>query len=463
MKAGVSYFYPALETMSRDEILHLQWARLKKELEYLYHNNKFYRRKFKEAKLTPDDIKTMQDFKKFPVSTKAEFIKDQQENPPYGTRCTVPVEKVAQQTMTAGTSGMGQEIHAITLRDLQNTAALAALTFYWCGLRQRDIGVFNVGLGNHFGGWTYYMGVQNVTGRTPYFLHDVGFAERLQIMQRFGVDGMWATPSALNGLSILASQKGIDPKQAYPNLKFILMAAESYPISWAIRMKEFWGTKIFEQYGSTQLMGIGASCCENGVIVNGRAGGMHLYEWNFVYEIIDQKTGEDVKPGESGEIVLTSLGREGSPTVRFSTRDQARYLPYAECDCGRKLNMIECASIGRLDDMMKIKVTNVWPSQFDTVIFSYPEVEEYQGRVFLTEKGRDDVEISLAFNEQYENRLSPDEKEVLIKKMVDHIKRNTELTVKIKEVSRASLPQYSSPEKKARRWKDERKENMAKG
>jgi phenylacetate-CoA ligase len=449
--------------MSRDQILNLQFARLKKELEYLYHSNQFYNQKFKDAHITPEDIVTMNDLKRFPLSTKADFMKDQQSNPPFGSRCGVPEEKIAQLTLTGGTSGMGQEVHALTLHDLRNTAALAALTLYWAGLRQGDIGVYNVGLGNHLGGWTYYLGVDAVTGRTPYFLADVSFSERLKLMQRFGVHGMWATPSALNGLTLLTQQEGIDPRKAFPNLKFILMAGEAYPLTWGIRMQDYWGTKLVEQYGSTQLLGIGACCCEKGAIANGRPSGMHMYEWHFIFEIIDSDSGEDVKAGESGELILTCLGREGSPIIRFSTGDRVTYLPYTYCDCGRKLDMIECASIGRTDDMLKIKATNVWPVQFDSVIFSYPEIDEYQARVFINEKGRDDVEILLAFTEQHDRQLASNEKEELLQQIVRHIKSNTELTVKIGIVPRDSLPHYSSPEAKARRWKDDRQKDLARG
>jgi phenylacetate-CoA ligase len=462
MKPDVSYYYPALETMSRDEVLKLQWTKLKRELEYLYHNNVFYKRKFKEANLTPDDIKTMKDFKKFPLSTKDDFMKDQQENPPFGNRCGVPEEKIAQLTITANTSGMGQEVHALTSWDLKNTAALAALPFYWGGLRQGDTGVVNVGLGNHLGGWCYFEGVRAVAGRTPYFVNDVGFEERLELMQRFGVHGIWATPSALNSLTILCRQKGIDPKKAFPNLKFILTAAEPYPLPWVIRIQDIWGVKLLEQYGSTQAMGICMSCCENGAVVNGQPGGMHLFEWNFVCEIVDPASGENVGPGESGELILTGLDREGPPIIRFSTRDMVTYLPHTQCDCGRALDMVQCGSIGRLDDMMKVKVTNVWPNQFDSVIFSYPEIDEYQGRLFINKKGRDDVEISVAFTEEYDRRLSPDEKEEMLKKIVRHIKSNTELTVRIKQVQSDELPHFITPESKARRWTDERQADLSK-
>ena len=455
------YYSPSLEKLSREDILNIQNKRLISQIEYIYNTNSFYRNKFKEAHIKPEDIKSVKDLKRLPISTKKDFVKDQEEHPPYGHRLGIPVEKIAHITTTAGTSGQGVELHCLTARDLQTAINASAMAFYWCGLRRGEVAVFNVGLGNHIGGWIFLEGIRAL-GQASYLIGHLSFIDRLTHMQKYGVHGMWASVSMLNGLSVLCQEQGIDPKKAFPNLKFILVAAEPHALPWALKMEEFWGAKIFEDYGSSQSAAISASTCEQGVAVDNRRGIQHFYEWGWVQEVIDPNTGEDVLPGETGELVVTCLEKEASPVIRFGTKDRVRYLPYTYCKCGRALDGIEAGTISRLDDMIKVKGTNFWPVQVDNVLFTHEEVEEYQGRVFIGIKGRDEIEILLAFKDKY-RELPEQAKSQIMNAISEDLKKSTELTMKVIEIERDKLPVWHTPERKARRWTDERLKQMASG
>ncbi len=454
--------YHASECWSRDQVLDLQWRKLTYRLDHLYRTNPYYQARFKEAGLTPGDIKTRKDFARFPLSTKADFLNDQQAFPPYGSRLGVAERQIMQITTTAGTTGKGQEVHCMTGRDVKVMASAAAATWHWAGLRQGDIGVFNGVLGNHIGGWTWREGILALTGRMPYYVGGYSFPERLELMHRFGVHGFWAAPSGLNGFTQICIEKGIDPRSYLPNLKFVLMAAESYPHAWAQRMQEFWGVPLVEQFGATAAQGIIACCCPPGSVRGEHRGHMHFFDWFYYTEVINPDTGEHVQPGEAGELILTSLDWEASPIVRFSTRDRVTWFPYTACDCGLPFDFMEAGTIGRLDDMLKVKGQNVWPAQFDSVIFAHEGVDEYQARVFIGDKGRDEIEIRIAFGPSVAH-LSPAQKAELMARISAQIKENTYVTASLVETAPENLPHYVGAERKPRRWTDERAAGLMRG
>ena len=186
---------------------------------------------------------------------------------------------------------------------------------------------------------------------------------------------------------------------------------------------------------------------------------MHLYEWHYFIEVINPDTGEHVGPGEPGELILTSLDWEASPIVRFSTRDRVTWFPYTACDCGLPFDYMEAGTIGRLDDMLKVKGQNVWPAQFDSVIFANDGVDEYQARVFIGDQGRDEIEIRIAFGPSLAH-YSPQQKAAVLKQISDQIKEHTYLTATLVETAPDDLPHYVGSEGKPRRWKDEREQGL---
>ena len=158
-----------------------------------------------------------------------------------------------------------------------------------------------------------------------------------------------------------------------------------------------------------------------------------------------------------GEIVVTHLEKEASPLIRFRTRDRAVYLPWQQCSCGRQLDMIESGTIGRWDDMVKIKGENVFPPEVDEIVFARPEIGEYQGRVFIGDLGRDVAEIRVALV----GDAPPAES--LLDGLRSELKLRTNVNFDLRVVPIADLPQWTTPDVKPRRWTDERQANLSTG
>ncbi len=455
-------FYPALEHLSREEVRALQLKKLRFHVERLYRTNPFYREKWERAGVRPEQIRTLADLKRLPLTTKADVVNDQELVPPYGARLGVPADRVWEITLSSGTSGKGQEIHAYTLRDAHMRGALNAIGWAWAGVGRRDATIFHIGATNSASVGCMMRG-ERAAARLPYLVGHAGFEERLQLMLRLGLDAMYCMPSALNGLSLLCEQKGIDPRRAWPNLKAIMTSAEPWPVGWVERMEACWGTRVYEEYGSTQTMGTyGMTNCEKGAVTGGQRGSLHFFEWSFLYEVVNPDTGEDVRPGEEGELLVTHLDKEASPLVRFSTRDRMRWFPHTECACGRTLDFVESGTIGRWDDMLKIKGMNVWPHEVDQLVLAHLELDEYQARIFIGDKARDEVELRYALKPQA--AVAPGfDRAAFEGTVVGEIKAAIGITVRAREVASEELPHFITPDKKSRRWTDERQAGLARG
>jgi phenylacetate-CoA ligase len=447
-------FYSVLESMTRSEIDDLQTKKLQAQVARAYESIPFYRERFKQAGLTPDQIRTKADVRRLPIISKEDVIEDEKENPPYGTFLGVREDQIWELALSSGTSGKGQEIHAWTVRDAHIRGALNAIGWAWAGVTRRDGTIFHIGATNSSSVGCMMRGIRAV-GRMPYLVGHAGFDERLDLMVKFGVDVMYCMPSALNGLSVLATQRGIDPRKQWPGLKSILTSAESWPVEWVPRMEEFWGCRIYEEYGSTQTHGtFGMTNCERGAVIDGQRGALHFFDWSFLLEVVNPDTLEPVAPGEEGELVITHLDKEASPLLRFRTRDRMRWFPHSECPCGRVLDFAESGTIGRWDDMLKVKGQNIWPPSIDSLVLSYPFVDEYQATIYIDEKGRDQVELRYALRQ--ETDVGAFEREV-----VHRLKEETLLTMKMRRVEADELPHYTTPDKKARRWTDDRHAGLA--
>jgi phenylacetate-CoA ligase len=456
----VSYLNPAVERMSRKELEDLQLHKLKRQMEYAYRTNPFYRKRFDEKRLKPADIVSLEAFaERVPFVTKDDFILDQEEHPPYGSRLGVPPDTISQVHLTSGTSGLGQEVYARTRVDVELMGAVWMHNFQWSGLTKGDTAVNMVPIGTFCAGWSIMQGFFKM-GLTSFHLHGMDGVGKLRLMQRFKPHYIWATPPYLTRLTVLAKEQGIDPRVAFPTLKSITVATEAFPVSWAQEVEEIWGTRLHEMYGSTQGAGLVAVSCEKGAIrPNGERGSLHVAEQYFLAEVLDPATGRHVRAGEEGEVILTSLDQEASPVIRFRTRDRVRFLAHDHCECGRPFNIWESGTITRYDDMLKIRGMNVWPSTVDSVVFAHKEVDEYVGRVTIDQEGREQVLISVALKPEAAG-LAPSDRTTLFKRIGEALKASTGVSMELHEVARAELPTF---EFKSRRWSDQRQQGLKRG
>jgi len=436
--------------MSRKELKDYQWKRLKCQLEYVWKSNQFFRKRFEHQGITPDDIKTSEDYAKMvPLMEKKDLIADQSEHPPYGQRLGTPLDRVVQTHLTSGTSGLGQEVYGCTRADVEHLGGTWAMNYFWLGIRPGDAVFHYWPIATMTAGLAAMRGLMQLGAR--YFL--AAFFDtrtKLEYMKRFTPKGILTVPSYLTALTEEAKEMGYDFRRDFPSLEAIMIAAGAYPVSWAEEMEKTWDAAIYEHYGSTQKGAAIAISCEAGVVDDrGERRMMHILE-PFVYaEVIDPETKEPVKPGEAGELVITPLEREASPLLRFATSDKVVLRSHEDCPCGRPFAGIEAGVIERYDDMIKMKGMNVWPAAIDSVLFEHKGVLDYRGRVFMNEKGRETVSIRIEFKTD----LPKEQRKEALENIAGLVQEKVGIRMNVEEAPSGTIERVQF---KGKRWIDER-------
>lgn len=340
------------ETLPREELEALQLKRLKNLCERVYANVNHYRERFQDAGITPADIKSLDDLKHLPFTEK----QDLRNNYPFGL-FAVPKENIVRLHASSGTTGKATVV-GYTQRDVDNWANLMARSFMCGGATRQDsihnaygYGLFTGGLGVHYGA--------ERLGATVIPISGGGTKRQVQLMRDFGSTVLCATPSYGLVLYEAAIAAGIDP-QKLP-LRIGIFGAEPWTDEMRADMEEKMGITAINIYGLSEIMGPGLSVeCATAKC------GMHIWEDHFLPEIIDPVTGEQLPAGETGELVITPLTKEGIPLLRYRTRDITS-LDYTPCACGRTHVRMKRIT-GRTDDMLIIRGVNVFPSQIESII-----------------------------------------------------------------------------------------------
>ncbi|MFC1980084.1 phenylacetate--CoA ligase family protein [Chloroflexota bacterium] len=440
------------ETLSREELKKSQWHALKLKLDYLWNNSEYYRHRLQRAKVTLDKIRTEDDFRKrIPCMYKQDLISDQEKEPPWGARLSVRPKQVSQVYLTSGTAGTGQEVHCLTEVDLELSSSGSALGAYWAGIREGQSVCMMLPVGTTGASVGTFLGLRqlrsNVFSLGPYDTQTrIRLLKTFQIQYINGIGAVYFTH-----LTSMMQEQGIDPRKDLSVKAIVVMGP--YPVEWAKRMEDVWGAKLHELYGITQAVSTVGHTCELGAVPEGKRGCIHLFEpWNY-FEIIAPDTGEQVKPGEEGELVVTSISRTASPVLRFAIRDKVVYVPYDHCDCGRPLDGIEAGTIQRYDDMLKIRQTNVWPAAVDEVVFEHAEVVEYQGNVWVDEQGREHVLVKV----EYQPDCSVDLRSQIQRELEVELRNRTGVRMDVEETPPGNLPRYDW---KPKRWIDKRMKGL---
>lgn len=444
------YYDRAADTMPRDEKRAMVLHKLRTLLERLLATNAYYGPRLKAAGVRMEDIKTLDDFRKrVPFTTKSDLVADQERKPVFGTRLGVPEQEIAQIHMTSGTSGIGQEVSPLSRNDVYYTGLGFAYQIHAAGVLPGDICAHMWPVATMPGGLAAIEGLRMLQAN-PMILGIFDTKKKLQTMVRFNVHHVFTTPAYLTRLSLVANELGIEPKRDLPRLKAIALSTEAFPPVWAQQMEEFWGARLQDCYGSTQLGSVFAYTAERGVAPGGVRGVYHTLDHVSHAEIIDPETGEEVEYGEYGEPVLTPLWREAAPVLRFRSGDRVRRLPPTTEIDGRTCDTWEMGTISRLDDMIKMKATNIWPSTIDEVMFSHVEIDEYNGRVLIDEQGRERVQVRFEFKPGV---VSEDLRRAIAGKLPGELRDKTGMTIEAEAVPFGTVERF---EYKARRWKDER-------
>ena len=444
-----------LETLPREELRALQFRRLSQLIERVYYQNQFYRRLFDEAKVRPAEIRSWDDFqKRIPFIDKRDLLKDQAEQSPYGRKLMVPEAEIRKVYITSGTSGIGQEFHPMTENDFKSAAELGSYFFTWAGMEKGDLNALFWPLATMAGGQVAFGGLERF-GANAMVLGIFDSRTKIQRLREFKHHYLWATPVYLTRLTHLCREMGVEPAREMPNLKGIMLSTGAFPVEWAEEMEEFWGTRLYDCYGTTQIRSIYASTCEKSVVFEGKRGSYHPAEPVVLAEILDPASGEPVKYGDEGEVVITNLYQEAAPMIRFRQGDKVRRLPHEACDCGRTWEVWEAGTIARYDDMLKIKGQNIWPLAVEEVIFASKEVEEYNGHVYLSEDGAEEVKVALEFKKD----AAPAVKSRILGALPARLRDRTGVRMQVEEVAHGSIPRF---EYKAIRWTDDRQKGLTK-
>lgn len=405
----------AKECMSRDEMTALQSARLVKMVERVYYNVPFYRRKMQEMGLEPGDIKGIEDITKLPYTTKS----DLRDNYPFGL-LAVPRSEIVRVHASSGTTGKATVV-AYTRKDLDLWSECVARAFSMAGVTRDDTiqiaygyGLFTGGLGAHAGAERLgAMVVPMSTGNTK---------KLITMMKDFDVTAIACTPSYLLHIAETLEESGDLDKI---KLKCAICGAEP----WTENMRKQIETKLHihahDIYGLSEVLGPGVACdCEYHK-------GLHIQEDHFIPEIIDPDTLKPLPAGETGELVLTTITKEGLPILRYRTRDLTS-IDYAPCECGRTTARIGRFK-GRSDDMLIIRGVNVFPSQIESALLEMGEVAPHYLMIVDRVNNLDTLEIQVEVEERF---FSDEIKELekLTKKIATVIQHAIGLAVKVKLV-----------------------------
>jgi len=350
------YFQPEIETIDRASLKKLQFSRLQESLNRCYHNVPLYRQRFDEAGLKPDDIRSLEDIVKLPVTTKADF----RDNYPFGL-FAVDRKEVVRYHGSSGTTGKPTVV-GYTRNDLNMWSDLVARLCMSAGARPGDTAQISFNYGLFTGALGLHMGLERLgCGVIP--LSGGNTEKQLMVMRDFGVNILIATPSYAAYLGELVQERGLRDQL---QLRLGILGAEGSTESMMRKIEQSLGIIATDNYGMSELIGPGVSGeCEF-------RNGQHIAEDHFLVEILDPETLEPVPEGEYGEIVVTSLTKECCPIIRYRTRDISRIIT-DPCPCGRTMHRLERLR-GRSDDMLIIKGVNVFPSQVEGVLLATENV-----------------------------------------------------------------------------------------
>ncbi len=431
------FFQKEIETMSRPEIEALQLERLKWMVNYCYENVPFYHERLEKAGVTGDKIKTLSDIQYIPFTTKDDI----RDNYPFNMLAT-PMKKIVRIHASSGTTGK-PTVGAYTKKDLDTWSDHVARVAVAAGATEDDIFQISFGYGLFTGALGLHYGLEKI-GATVIPASSGNTAKQLMMFRDFGVTGLVATPSYALYLGEMVRESGF-PRDAY-KLRLGLLGSEGCTEEMREQIEKNLGIFVTDNYGMTELGGPGVSGeCEYRC-------GLHFAEDAFLPEIIDTETGMQKAPGESGELVVTTLLREGMPVLRYRTKDITR-LNYEPCRCGRTHVRMDKVT-GRTDDMMIIKGVNVFPSQIESVLVGTKGIGPHYQLVVRRRNFMDNLEVKVELVSA-DLLESYGELEALQRGLHDRLKSVLGLETKVTLVEPKSLERFQG---KAKRILDLRNE-----
>jgi phenylacetate-CoA ligase len=421
------------ESVDRDILEKMQLERLQETVRRVYEHVPFYRRNFDEADISPGEIKTLSDIRRIPFT----FSEDIQANYPYGL-LAVPKDDLVRLHTSSGTTGNPKPVF-FSKKDIDQSAELIARCLVMAGMQKGDVlqnmmtyGLFTGALVMHYG--AVKIGVLVI----PSGPGNIG--RQILLMRDFQTTAIHITPSYIVYLADALEKKGIDPRRDL-SLKRAFIGAEPYSEETRKKIEDVFGIDVYNSYGLTEMNGPGVAFeCEE-------KQGMHIWEDNFLIEIVDPRTGDSLPEGRYGELVLTTLCREAMPILRYRTRDITSVIP-GHCACGRTHRRIS-RIVGRSDDMFIMRGVNIFPQQIERVLMGVDGVARNY-RIILESLDEMTVQVEIVrgiFDGNVDRLLQ------LKKDMANKLRSEILISPKVELLEPGVLPVY---EGKAKRVIDKR-------
>jgi len=436
MQKKIRIWNERFECMSREEMREFQSKRLIDTVERVYHNVPYYREKMQAVGITPEDIRSIEDLPKLPFTTKT----DLRDNYPYGL-FAVPMSEIVRIHASSGTTGKPTVV-GYTRKDLATWSEVIARTLASAGVQRHDIIQISYGYGLFTGGLGLHYGAEKL-GATVVPASGGNTQRQIQLMHDFGTTVLACTPSYALYLAEAIKESDI-PREEF-KLRIGIFGAEPWTENMRREIEEKLQIKAMDIFGLSEVIGPGvAGDCECQC-------GLHVHEDHFIPEIIDPETLQPVSPGEKGELVFSTITKEGLPLLRYRTRDLSRLI-YEPCKCGRtEVRMEKCTA--RSDDMLVIRGVNVFPSQIETVLLQMEETSPHYVLYVDRTNNLDTLELWVEVEEHFFKDQIKD-LQAISKKLQHNLESQLGIGIKVKLVEPKTIERS---EGKAKRVIDKRK------
>lgn len=433
----IAYSNRDAECADRELIREHQLARLRSMLVDVLARNRFYRDKLRDAGLESSrDIRTLDDLRQIPFTKKHELVKDQEANPPFGTNLTYPMSAYKRLHQTSGTTGKPMR-WLDTEESWRWWGECWSTVLHAAGIDADDRVYFAFSFGPFIGFWSAWEGVRQV-GALAVSGGASTSEQRLEHMLELEATAVCCTPSYALHLAEVAAEMGLAGQLRESAVRAIVVAGEpggSIPNT-RDRIQDLWGATVYDHTGATEVGAHGYTCVHQA--------GVHINEGEFIVEVLEP--GRET-PTDDGELVITNLGRVGSPVIRYRTGDHVR-LNSGACECGRTYVRMDGGVLGRVDRMLTVRGINVYPSAIENIVRSFSEIDEFAVEV-TTRDQLDEMTVKIEADGNVD---------AIAEQLQERFRRRFSLRVNVEPVPANTLPRW---ELKARRVTDLRESATA--
>jgi phenylacetate-CoA ligase len=429
------YWNPVIERVPLEELKQIQEKKLRALVRNVYEYSPFYKRKFRELGIHPEDIRGLEDLKKLPFTRK----QDLRDNYPFGM-FAVPISQIVRFHASSGTTGKPTLV-GYTEDDIRVWVESLCRGLVSCGVCNEDIMQIAYGYGLFTGGLGFHYAAEKI-GATALPVSAGNTERQINLMKDLGVTVIACTPSYFLYMAEYAEKMGTSIKET--NLRMGIFGAEPWSEETRKRIEDKTGITAYDVYGTSELSGpLFTECIERN--------GLHIWADHFLIEVIDPKTGENLGEGERGELVVTTLSKEAMPLIRWRTGD-ITIMETEKCNCGRTHPRI-LRILGRSDDMLIVRGVNVFPSQIEHVLMQIPEVGEHYMIILERKEELDEMTVQVELSDKVKIDKPADILN-LTRKVEDRLRVVLGISAKVELVNPGTLQRF---EGKAKRVIDRRK------